>query len=368
MKRVVLFVDNLGSGGAQRQVVNVAQLLKQNGYDVEVLVYSDIPFYKCFLDEAEIPLALIDAKSNVSRLLKIRKWINRSGADVVIAFLETPGFISCFSKIGHKKWKLITTERSAKKSTFTSRRGKIYNYFERYSDAKVGNSANAINMWKEYYPQYNDKYSVIYNHVVVPKDYTVKSHNYLADGKLHLTVAASYQELKNPIRVIKAVSLLSQEQKQKLELHWYGRTEVTTGNTEVFERSQRLIAEYGLENCILLHSETDKIYEIMAKSDAVGLFSTVEGLPNTICEAMTIGRPVIMSRVSDYDVLVSDNGFLCDADSVESIRDALSAAISATSESLAVMGESSKKKAELLFTPSKITQQWSELIEHLTKK
>ena len=46
MKKVILFTDNLGSGGAQRQVANVAVLLKKAGYDVSVLVYQDVPFYK----------------------------------------------------------------------------------------------------------------------------------------------------------------------------------------------------------------------------------------------------------------------------------------------------------------------------------
>ena len=366
MKRIVMFIDSLGSGGAQRQVVNVARLLKQVGYDVEVLVYRDLPFYNHILEEAEIPIALIDAKNYASRLLKSRRWLNRSHADVVIAFLEAPGFISCFSKIGHKKWKLITTERSAKMETFTSRRGRIYNRFERFSDAKVGNSQNAMRLWRKYYPQYEKKYSVIYNHVAISEEYMSQEHVYLENGKLRVIVAASYQELKNPIRVIEAIKFLTKEQKENLDLHWYGSIEVTTGNTETYDRSVELIREYGLENCISLHQETNDIYRIMAEGDVVGLFSTVEGLPNAVCEGMTVGRPILMSRVSDYDVLVSDNGVLCDPESVESIRDALASMLSLSAQDLERMGLASQKKAETLFSADAITKQWSDLIERLT--
>ena len=105
----------------------------------------------------------------------------------------------------------------------------------------------------------------------------------------------------------------------------------------------------------------------MADSDAVGLFSTVEGLPNTICEGMTIGRPIVMSKVSDFDVLVSDNGYLCDPNSIESIKDALVKLIETPSEKLKEMGEKSKEKAQKLFSTDAITKQWTDLIEKLIK-
>lgn len=358
MKKVIFFIDNLCSGGAQRQVVNVAALLKKAGYDTEVLVYQDIPFYKPLLDKNQIPVTLVESGSYLKRIIDIRRYLCRSDADCVIAFLETPCFIACVSKIGHKKWRLITTERSAKISTFTTRRNKFFNRFERFANAKIGNSENAMNMWRKYYPQYSNKYSVIYNHVIVPDEFVSQKHEYLSDGKLHLSVAASYQGLKNPLRVIEAVNALSDENKKKLIINWYGRIEIEAGNTLAYDKAAQKIKEYQLECCIHLHDQSDEIYKIMAESDAVGLFSTVEGLPNTICEAMTIGKPVIMSKVSDYSVLVSDNGFLCDPKSVDSIKEALEKLLCSSAEELEKMGRLSKEKAHNLFSAEVITEQW----------
>ena len=45
-KNVVLFIDSLGSGGAQRQVVNLAVSLKKQNYNVSVVVYLEKSFYK----------------------------------------------------------------------------------------------------------------------------------------------------------------------------------------------------------------------------------------------------------------------------------------------------------------------------------
>lgn len=39
MKRILCFIDSLGAGGAQRQLVNLAIGLKKRGYIVHFLVY-----------------------------------------------------------------------------------------------------------------------------------------------------------------------------------------------------------------------------------------------------------------------------------------------------------------------------------------
>ena len=365
MKKILFFIDNLGSGGAQRQIVNSSIMLKKRGYSVSVLLYADFPFYKHYLDENDIPTVLINPKGKLSRLVKVRKYLRESDADVVIAFLETPGFIACFSKMGGKvKWKLVTNELSAKESTFKSKKNKFFNWFERYSNAKVCNSENAKRLWEKYYPQYKEKYLVIYNPVSIPED-ILNGEERLAEDKVCLTVAASYQGLKNPLRVIEAVAQLTDLQKQRLHLQWFGRIVVANGDSSVYERACELVKEYGLENCVTLNSETKDIYRIMKQSTAVGLFSTVEGLPNTICEGMALGKPIIMSKVSDYQVLTEGNGFLCDAESVGSIKNALVELLETPLERLQEMGKISREKAERLFVQEQIAKQWIDLIETL---
>ena len=65
----------------------------------------------------------------------------------------------------------------------------------------------------------------------------------------------------------------------------------------------------------------------MNAADFVALFSYVEGLPNAICEALALGKPIIMTRVSDYCSLVSDNVFLCETPEPLSIATSLKNAI-----------------------------------------
>ena len=365
-KKIILFIDNLGSGGAQRQIVNLGILLKEAGYDVNILMYSNKIFYKEILVQYNIPIMLINGNNYLLRILRICFYLKRSHADIVITFLETPGFLACLSKIGGVKWKLITSERSAKMETFINKKNRVYNIFERFSDVKVCNSQNAKKMWEKYYPQYRNKYYVIYNPILINlKDN--KFNKQKNNKKLKITVVASYQKLKNPLRVIEALALLNNEEKKYIEIDWYGRKEVTIGNNIIYDEAVKLIEKYNLQNVIHLHGETNQIYSIMNKSDVVGLFSTVEGLPNVICEGMMLGKPIIMSRVSDYEVLIDGNGVLCDANCPMSICEALRELINSSKEKLLEMGEISKNKADNLFSTKKILNQWISLIEKLTK-
>lgn len=50
----MLFTDSLGAGGAQRQLCGLAVMLRQHNYDVVVLTYHPLDFYKSYLDENAI--------------------------------------------------------------------------------------------------------------------------------------------------------------------------------------------------------------------------------------------------------------------------------------------------------------------------
>lgn len=365
--KILLLISDLGSGGAERQLVTLAVLFKQKGFDVEFLIYHKSDFYKHILDEHNIKINKLNPKNNFDRIFQVRRFIRQSGCDVVISFLEVNNFLASVAAIGGKKWKLITSELSAKKSTFLTRRGKIFGWFQRYSDAIVCNSHNAKNMWEKYFPQYKDKLSVIYNPVIlqeVTSDYIPKKND-----KLHVVVAASYQYLKNPIGLIKALALLNEEERVKIEVNWYGRAEVAKGDTRAYDEAVGLIKEHNLQDIIHLNEPTKDIANRMNEADVVALFSELEGLPNAICEGMMLGKPIVMTKVSDYGSLIDEsNGFLCDWDKPASIKDALVSVSNLNELELNRLGENSRLKARKLFSSEIIINQWIKIMNDNEQK
>lgn len=362
-KKVLFLIDNLGSGGAQRQMVTLSTLFKDQGLDVSFLTYTKGDFFSKELEANNICVYNIKVNNNIKRIFKVRRFIRRGKFDVVISFMDTPNFLNNFSAIGGKSWKVITSERSSKKSYLLSKKGRFFAWFQRYSDVIVCNSYNAKEMWVSNYPKYNNKLITIYNTVNLPEitsEYTPRS-----DGKTHIIVAASYQYLKNPIGLINALSLLNNEERKKIRVDWYGRKEVTEGNTKAYDEAISLIEKFQLKDVIYLNEPQKDIYRLMSKADCIGLFSELEGLPNVICEGMMLGKPIVMSKVSDYYILVDEsNGFLCDWDKPESIKDSIVKIINLTDEELIAKGLSSKKKAQELFDIHNVTNKWLELFDN----
>ncbi|MBR8762946.1 glycosyltransferase [Porphyromonas levii] len=361
--KVLFLIDNLGSGGAQRQVVTISGLLKAKGNDVTVLVYTLGDFFEPKLAELGIPLIKCIKKSHVSRVFSIRREIRRGKYDAVISFLDTPNFINNVSSLfGRKKWKVITSERSSKEDFMRSKKGCLFGWFQRFSDAIVCNSENARNMWRKHYPLYDKKLHCVYNAVSVEKPnvpYIPRK-----DGKTHIVVGASYQYMKNPIGLIKAVSLLPTEDRDRIRVDWYGRKYVNDIDKDLaFQESQALVDNLGLSEIVYLHDPTSELNAKMAEADFVGLFSELEGLPNTICEGMTLGKPIIMTKVSDYVTLVDeDNGFLCDWDNIDSIRRVLLQAKNVSDGEIEEMGNHSYKRSLRLFSLSIIADMWEQII------
>lgn len=359
--KTLLFIDSLGSGGAQRQMITLAKMLKEQAIDVEFLCYFREDFFLPILEDEGIMVHWVIESNNLKRIWKIRNFIRKGNYDAVISFLDTPNFLNNIAAIGGKKWKVITSERSSKEDFFLTRRGKLFGWFQRYSDTIVCNSDNAKNMWKKYYPSYENKLTTIYNAVhllEVQLEYIPKKH-----GKLHIVVAASYQYLKNPIGLIQALLLLDEDDRKKIHIDWYGRVEVVDGDTRAYDEAIELIKGYDLQNMINFYSETIDIHDKMNSADIVALFSKLEGLPNTICEGMMLGKPIVMTKVSDYKTLVDEsNGFLCDWDHPRSIKDALVKAINLSNKDLLRMGNVSRNRANFLFSKVTVSEKWYEII------
>ena len=361
--KILCLIDSLDSGGAQRQLVTLAKLLKQRNNTVTFLTYAKGEFFLNDLLTENIECVHIATNSHLLRILKVRHFIRKGAFNTVVSFLDTPNFLNCFSAIGGKKWKVIAAERSSKDYLFVTARGKLFAWFLRYSDQIVCNSKHAEELWRRFHPEYTNKLTTIYNTVLLPK-VTFAKYIPKKNGRLHIVIAASYQYLKNPIRVVEAVSQLDENQKNKIRIDWFGRKEATAGNFDAYNETVRMVDKNNLKDIFFLHEETKKIANVLHGSDIVALFSELEGLPNVICEALTLGKPIIMTKVSDYNTLVdSANGLLCDWKDTDSIKETLIQAIDLTSHQLKKMGENSKKKAGILFDKDTILKEWLAVIK-----
>lgn len=366
MKKV-LFLGGLRPGGAEHQMVILARLLKKEGYDVTYLSTDTSNFFLNDLESAGIRLIRLKENRFISILklsipctiLKLYKLLKEARYDTVISFLGEWNFYNCLlANCNATRHRAITGIRNNRDEVFLRPRERFYTKFERNSYCKVSNSYSAKHKFAQYFPFVKSKLTVIYNVVELPL--ITSQYECKAGSKVNIIVPASYREVKNPIRMLEAVALLSYEERTRLRIDWYGNIKASEGT---YQLMNELIQKYNLSETVFLHDATNDIANRMNQADFVALFSTSEGLPNAICEGMMLYKPIIMSTVSDYEVLVDEsNGYLCDPMDVLSIKDALSSASSLSAMDIQKMGQNSKRKAELLFSEINILQQWMKII------
>jgi len=152
------------------------------------------------------------------------------------------------------------------------------------------------------------------------------------------------------------------EDREKLIIEWYGRFD---GKVQSFKKEiGDLLLKFNLTDVVKFLPETNNIIEIMSGADIIGLFSRFEGLPNAILEGMSLSKPIIMSRVSDYKYLVNDrNGFTFEWDNPIQIAGVLERVSKMTEADILERGKESKKIADNLFSPDAFAEKWLNLLK-----
>jgi glycosyltransferase involved in cell wall biosynthesis len=359
--KILCVIDSLGSGGAQKQLVELAKGFSAKGHDVSFLVYHDINFYEMELLASGIKVNKILETNYIIRIVKMWKFIRTSNSNAVLSFLQSSNFICEMATLPTKKWNLVVGERSANPNIKKSFKLRSYRWFHLLANQVVSNSYANIKIVQSINPLIKDKNcSVIYNMIDFSVWQSNESQNNLVSNKFKLIVVASHRYLKNAKGLIKAVSKLSNTEQDRLTIDWYGGAQPDNS----FEEANQMIESYGLQNVFFFHKPTADIANQVATADALGLFSFYEGLPNTVCEGMAMGKVVITSNVSDVPLLLAHcPSLLFDPTDVNEITKVLREAMNLTQEEYVVITKKNIERARHLFDEDKIVNSYLKLLE-----
>ena len=115
MKKILCLIDILGiRGGAERQMVGLAQLLHEKGFELDLVTYHGKETYpKELLWCPDLKITYLDTKSNskISKIMAIKRQVKSVGGyDCIIAYKDGPCIIGCLLKLLGGKFKLIVSE------------------------------------------------------------------------------------------------------------------------------------------------------------------------------------------------------------------------------------------------------------------
>lgn len=357
MKRILCLIENIGPSGAERQLTNLAVLLKRKGHEVEVAYYVRKEFYLPFLHENGVGHCFLKNASNpIKRFFALKKHIRDYQPDTIISYSASPSMIVCLLKLLGAKFNLIVSERNTTQKN--DRRVKSRFFLYKWANHIVPNSQSQGAFIDKNYPNLSPKVKVITNYVDTDLFVPSKKESFAHD-ELRIICVGRLAPQKNIPVFIESVAMLK-ERVCHFRIDWYGQD----FKNEYSQLCYNMIKKNGIEDVFSFHPQSSEIIQRYQESDIFCLPSLYEGFPNVLCEAMCCGLPVLCSNVCDNPRIMQDdtNGFLFDPNSVEDMANKMEKMIKLPEEERRIMATKSREIAVGMFSSETFVGKYLELL------
>jgi GalNAc-alpha-(1->4)-GalNAc-alpha-(1->3)-diNAcBac-PP-undecaprenol alpha-1,4-N-acetyl-D-galactosaminyltransferase len=312
--KLLFVIDNLSTGGAQRQMVNLAIGLAARGYSIEVFCYASGDMLTQPLHEMGIPIHWHIKRSRFSSdvVYSLLKVVNQNHYNLVLSFLTTPNFYSILSTklLRLRHIPVVISERFCDLPGEIGFIARFARQFYCFADHLVVNSHHQRINFEHKYPRLRSRISTIYNGYDL--EYFAPSDSYSSDGSLKLLTIASVSRHKNGLCLIESLKIMRQQFNIFPGVTWIGQKVLAGDRLVYLKEMEAKIHEYMLESQWNWLGQRTDIVQQLQQHDVLMHPSYGEGLPNVVCEALSCACPVIVSNTLDHPRLVQDghSGYL----------------------------------------------------------
>jgi GalNAc-alpha-(1->4)-GalNAc-alpha-(1->3)-diNAcBac-PP-undecaprenol alpha-1,4-N-acetyl-D-galactosaminyltransferase len=370
--RLLFVIDYLGSGGAQRQMVNLALELLRRGHTIELFMYyREHNHFGGLLQEAGIPLHSCPKRGRFSLapMLGLRRLVKERRYDTMLAFLPTPSLYAELAHIRIRGMSLVVSERFMYTSESLPLATWVLQQAHRLADHVTVNSHHQRERMERIFPWMRGRLTTIYNGVDLIRfapQWNSNGHS----GRLRLLVLSSVVPKKNAVGLVRALARYRALYGDTCTVRWAGQVTSDTVSQQEFAEANRLLVELGLREQWEWLGERKDIPELLGAHDALIHPSFYEGLPNAICEALACGRPVLASAVCDHPRLVQEDvtGFLFDPGKADDVAHAIHKCRLLSGEERVRMGRRARQYAESELSLDRCSRRYETLFSRLMER
>lgn len=314
--KILIFTQTLESGGAEKQAVLLANLLS-GLFSVRIIVFYGNRMSERTITQVanEVELVLLYG-NNLWKIYKLTQIFNESKPYILFNYLLLPNvlgsFVSNFVSEGISIGGIRSALQQEKKfliNRFVHNRISNLTIFNNYSGYKRYTSRGFK----------SEKAIVIPNSIEISNDELIRKENRIPK----VLSVGRFEKVKDYLTALKSVKKVLDNGKQ------FTYTIVGWGSLE--KQIYQWIDELGIKNeivkIVINPCEIDQYYK---EADIYLQTSLVEGLSNSVLEAMSFSLPLIVTNVGDNNRLVQNsvNGFLNAPKDSESIAECLNILIS----------------------------------------
>jgi glycosyltransferase involved in cell wall biosynthesis len=346
--KIVFFIENLGSGGKERRMLELVQYLKINtNFKLYIVLLKDKIHYE-YIYKWNIPITVMERKGmrkDPKIFWNFYKYCRKIQPDIIHAW----SYINTFYAIPAKLMLNIPLVSSMVTKAAIIYKPWTFGMFIvkascLFSDYILSNSQAGINVFR----LTPEKSRVIYNGFHFErfeKTYDPESvRNQFNINSPHIVLMlASYHRFKNYDLFVEVANEVSKIRNDIIF--------VSAGGGPDLDRIKQLVRAKKVENIKLLGLQK-KVESLIMASDIGVLFSNMnEGISNAIMEFMALKKPVIATDSPGNDEIVEDSktGYLVSNDNLKEICDKIIYLVDHP-EIREKMGQNGREKIENNFT------------------
>ena len=359
--KVICFTVSLSSGGAEHQLIILAELLREKGYDVDVVTFSDVEDHY-LTPQGVNRITLGKGLSKKKKIWAIYKYFMSLRDSIVISYGQRANMTCLVPLMINWRPRIIAGERNVTiRDSFMNTF--LINILYRRVNWIVPNNKTQFDYLCNKRRYLGKKTRVIYNYTDINSFNYDASHQPIGNN---IVVFGRYHSQKNTVRFVEAVRLLKERIGDSFHFDWYGNYMMNVKEQEpAYVEMEQLVKKYNLCDVLSLHDKTAEVARIMHDSDAVCLPSIYEGFSNTLSEAICCGKVCLAGRVSDNPTMVENgiNGFLFDPYNVADMVNSFIQFINTSIKDRVNMQEQSRRKALELFDKERFVNSYMDLIK-----
>ena len=311
---VVLVVDDLGYGGAERQVVELANNINHNAFDLHVCSLSNHLPLRSQLVVSELNLHVIARKTRfdftvVPRLAHLLRTLK---ADIVHGYLFSAEIASRLAGCIAGTRLIVGSERNANRVEYRKSNMFAYRLSQRCVDVIVANSNAGAKSHGRIYGRPPSDYRVVHNGVNTerfrPMDGTSIRRKLGIPVQCPVVGAfANFKKQKNHSMLFRAFKLVLKSYPEARLLLIGDQPVDSRGRLDGYRAQlDRLLDDLKIRHrCMFLghREDTERFYPAC---DITVLSSLHEGTPNVLLESMACCVPVVATNVCDNDYIIKE--------------------------------------------------------------
>lgn len=314
MKKILFSAYSLDVGGIEKALITLLNKIQEKGYDITLVLEKKEGI---FLEELDSKIKVITYTPNTDKNILKRKLINLiKQIKFKIKYKNKYDFSASFATYSNSG---AFVSRTASKNSYLWGHADYLTLFENnieqmktfFKEKKYDKFKKVIFVSKEgkdsfisVFPEMKEKVEVC-NNLIENKKIQQLSNEEIElekeDVVTFLNVGRHDEKQKKLSKLIEASIKLKQEN--------YKFKILFVGDGPDANKYKDMVKKYGLEEQILFLGRKQNPYPYFKISDCVILTSDYEGYPVVFLESMILNKPIITTKVSDYEEIEGKYGY-----------------------------------------------------------